>query len=42
MNGTPVYDFSQVIIQDSLFADFNHLNEVGSQLFMKRNFNRNN
>jgi len=42
MNRTPVYDFSQVIIQDSLFADFNHLNEVGSQLFMKRNFNRNN
>lgn len=30
-----VYDFSQVMKEDSLFADFNHLNGKGSQLFMK-------
>jgi len=30
-------DFSQAIAEDSLFADFNHLNGKGSQLFMERN-----
>jgi len=38
--GIKTHDFSQAFVEDSLFADFNHLNGKGSQLFMKMNHSK--